>query len=115
MVLGDFDDYASREEVENLEIIKRALPEAISAQFKTDDAPGLRNKVMIISIKPIPRRPREDQRQPSRDMQTDPASKYSAQKHGRQYEECLCKPHKPLAMRQMNAQVTLKADAIKKL
>ena len=55
MVVGAFDQYASREErKENWEIMKKALPESVLAQIDKAEAPGLRNRVMIVSIRPSP-------------------------------------------------------------
>ena len=115
MVLGEFDDYASREErKENLEIIKRALPEEISAQFDKEDAPGLRNKVMIISIKSSPEGPEK-----TRDNLVDICrrirqSNIKCTDTDGNMRNVDANPTKPLAMRQMNAQVTLKANVLRK-
>ena len=115
MVLGEFDDYASREERrENLEIIKRALPEEITAQFEKEDAPGLRNKVMIISIKSSPEGPEKTRDNLVNICRQIRQSNIKYKDTDGNTRNVYANPTKPLAMRQMNAQVTLKADAIKK-
>ena len=115
MVVGAFDQYASREErKENWELMKQALPESILSQIDKAEAPGLRNRVMIVSIRPSPDAPtktRESLLNICRDIR-------QAKVHYKDTEgtlrEIFANPTKPLAMRQQQAQVTLKADALRK-
>ena len=103
-----FDEYASREERKgNLETIEGALPEGIATQFDKEDAPGLRNKIMIASIGQSPEGPEK-----TRDSLVEICRRFR-------------QPTIPYKKTQMatcalignatgEAQVTFKADAIKK-
>ena len=55
MIVGTFDQYASRDERKaNWEKIRSALPEDIDSMIEKIEAPGLRNKIIIATIKSSP-------------------------------------------------------------
>ena len=95
MIVGEFDQYASREErKENWAIIKRVLPEEVLTKIAKEEAPGLKNRIMIISIKPSPEGPaktREDLLGICRLIKQGPTP---LQRHRRQYQRGLRKSHK---------------------
>ena len=114
MVVGEFDEYASREERKNRwEQIKRSLPEEIIAQFAREEAPGLRNRVMIISIKESPEGPAKTRENLLNICRRIKQAKLKYTDTDGVMRAVYANPTKPLAVRQRDAQVTLKADSLR--
>ena len=115
MVVGEFDQYASREErQQNWEIIKRALPEGVAERVEKVTAPGLRNRVMIVTLKSSPEGPEKTRELLVDTCRTIRQAKIKYTDTDGNMREVYANPTKPLAQRQLDSQVTLKADAIRK-
>ena len=115
MVVGEFDQYASREERKaNWNRIKSALPEWMLGEFVKEEAPGLRNRVMIISITPSPEGPEKTRERLVKICQDIRQAQLKYTDTEGVMRQVYANPTKPLALRQRNAQVTLKADALRK-
>ena len=115
MVVGEFDEYASREERKtNWEQTKRSLPEEIVTQFAREEAPGLRNRVMIISIKESAEGPAKTCENLLSICRRIEQAKLKHTDTGGVMRDAYANPTKPLAVRQRDAQITLKADALRK-